>query len=321
MSMLPAWAHCPLVRQYAHGQPAGDSPKVLAIGNFDGIHLGHAWMIERICSVAAERGLESAVLTFEPMPAEFFRGAEETPRLSALADKALYLAAAHPDLAALVAARFDRAFADLSPDSFVREVLRDDLQVRHLVVGEDFRFGRNRQGDIGLLGELAPACGFSLEIAQTQEDREGRISSTRIREALGRGDIATAERLLGHPYTITAEVVAGDRIGRTLGFPTANLDFPHNPPVRGIFAAHATVGDRQDLPAAVSIGTRPSVGGTRLVLEAHLLDFEGDLYGAPLAVRFVERLREERRYASVDELRAQIEKDVDATREILRRES
>ena len=317
MMRLPAWVRSAQLREYAPGTAVLARPCALAVGNFDGFHRGHRRMLDRTVAAAKRLGLDAAVLTFEPSPAEFFAGTEAPARIQSLADKAQHAAAAHPELAALVVAAFDADFAALSPQAFVRDVLLDALRVRHLVAGADFRFGRGRAGDIALLRREGATAGFGLEVAEDVADSGGRISSSRVRAALAAGDLREAERLLGRPYAITAEVVAGERRGRTLGFPTANLDFPHAPALRGVFAARADPPGGADVPCVVNIGTRPTVGGVRLMLEAHLLDFAQDLYGQPLRVRFVAKLRDELRFAGTDALRAQIARDVETARGVL----
>ena len=315
MMRLPDWARTAQLRDCAPGALA--RPCALAVGNFDGFHRGHGLLVERTIAAAERAGLDAAVLTFEPLPAEFLQGASAPPRLMALADKARYAQDAHPRLAALVVASFDAPFAARTPQAFARDILRDALRARHLVCGADFRFGRDRAGDLDLLRSLSGPCGFTLEVVEDLANAQGRISSSRVRRALASGDLAEAERLLGRPYAITAEVVAGRRAGRALGFPTANLDFPHTPALRGVFAGFAEAPGDVKAPCVINIGTRPTVDGARLTLEAHLLDFDQDLYGQPLSVRFAARLRDERRFGSVEELRAQIARDVAAARDAL----
>lgn len=300
------------MERFAGVLPAG-RPSAVTIGNYDGLHRGHQSVLERLLEAAADRGLESVLLTLEPSPREFFQDAENASRLGSLADKKRFAEKMFPALDHLVALPFDAQTAAIDARAFVRDLLAGRLGMRYLTVGGDFRFGRDRAGDFALLEAESSACGFALEAAPTFELDGGRVSSTRVRAALAEGDVPAAERLLGHPYEICAEVVEGDRRGRELGFPTANLDFPHNPPMRGVFAVSTRLEDRLCRGVA-NVGTRPTVGGLRLLIEAHLLDFADDLYGRPLAVRFHRRLRAERRFDSVERLREQIARDIDAAR-------
>lgn len=319
---LPDWAHGGRARGFALGGGPACGPAAVTVGAFDGLHLGHRAILERVLAVAAERGLESALLTFAPSPREFFRGAAESPRCHSLLDLSLELQRAFPALDHLLVLPFDERLAATSAEDFAAAALRDGLQARFLAVGADFRFGRDRAGDAALLRARAADWNCEFETAPTVRLDGGRVSSTRARAALAAGDFALAGRLLGRPYAICAEVVAGDRRGRELGFPTANLDFPHNPALRGVFAVAARLRGGEDpagpwMPGVANVGTRPTVDGLRLRLEAHLLDFDGDLYGRHLETRFLHRLREERKFGSVDELRAQIKADVAAARAAL----
>ena len=319
---LPDWARFGRARAFALGGAPACGPAAVTVGNFDGLHLGHRAILERVLAAAAERGLESALLTFEPSPGEFFRGADAAPRCHALLDLSLELERSFPALDHLVVLPFDARLAATPAEDFADAALRDGLRARFLAVGGDFRFGQDRAGDVALLRARAGAWGCAFETAPTARLDGERVSSTRARAALAAGDFALAERLLGRPYAICAQVVEGDRRGRELGFPTANLDFPHNPALRGVFAVAARLrGDGESagpwMPGAANIGTRPTVDGLRLRLEVHLLDFDGDLYGRHLETRFFRRLREEKKFASVDELRAQITHDIAAARALL----
>ena len=286
----------------------------VTVGNYDGLHLGHQSVLRRLLDAAAGRGLESVLLTLEPSPREFFRGMENAPRIGSLDDKRRLTEQTFPALDHFVALPFDAQTAAIGAQEFVRDLLVDRLGMRYLTVGEDFRFGRDRAGDFALLESESSACGFELEAAPIFELDGSRVSSTRIRAALADGDVPGAEYLLGHPFEIRAEVIEGDRRGREFGFPTANLDFPHNPPMRGVFTVTSQLGDRLCRGVA-NVGTRPTVDGARLVIEVHLLDFAGDLYGQRMTVRFHQRLRAEQCFDSVDRLREQIGRDIDAARE------
>ena len=293
--------------------PAG-RPCAVTVGNYDGLHRGHQSVLVRLLDAAGARGLESVLLTLEPSPQEFFRGMENAPRIGSLADKKRFAEGLFPGLDHLIALPFNAQTAAIEAREFVRDLLIGRLGMRYLTVGEDFRFGRDRAGDFALLEAESSACGFDLEAAPVFELDGSRVSSTRIRTALADGDVPAAEHLLGHPFEICAEVVEGDRRGREFGFPTANLDFPHNPPMRGVFTVTCRLGDRF-CQGVANVGTRPTVDGTRLLIEAHLLDFADDLYGRRMTVRFHQRLRAEQRFDSVDRLREQIGRDIDAARE------
>ena len=289
-------------------------PCAVTVGNYDGLHLGHQSVLKRLLGAAADRGLESVLLTLEPSPREFFQGTDKAPRIGSLVDKRRFAEQMFPALDHFVALPFNAQTAAIDAREFVRDLLVDRLGIRYLTVGEDFRFGHDRAGDFALLEAESSTCGFELEAAATFELDGSRVSSTRIRAALASGDVPEAEYLLGHPFEICAEVIEGDRRGREFGFPTANLDFPHNPPMRGVFAVTSRL-DGTLFRGVANVGTRPTVDGTRLVIEVHLLDFAADLYGQRMAVRFHQRLRAEQRFDSVEGLREQIGRDIDAARE------
>ena len=289
-------------------------PCAVTVGNYDGLHLGHQSVLKRLLGAAADRGLESVLLTLEPSPREFFQGTDKAPRIGSLVDKRRFAEQMFPALDHFVALPFNAQTAAIDAREFVRDLLVDRLGIRYLTVGEDFRFGHDRAGDFALLEAESSTCGFELEAAPTFELDGSRVSSTRIRAALASGDVPEAEYLLGHPFEICAEVIEGDRRGREFGFPTANLDFPHNPPMRGVFAVTSRL-DGTLFRGVANVGTRPTVDGTRLVIEVHLLDFAADLYGQKMTVRFHQRLRAEQRFDSVEGLREQIGRDIDAARE------
>lgn len=286
---------------------------VATIGNFDGVHRGHRAVLARLAQVGQELGLPATLLTFEPHPLEFLRPEAAPPRLTSLRNKLMALR--DTGLARVLCLRFDRAFAALEPEEFVQRLLVERLGVRFLLVGDDFRFGRGRRGDFAMLQEAGKANGFAVEQMGTVLVDGERVSSTRVRQALLRGDLEQAERLLGRPYSICGRVIRGDRIGRTLGFPTANISLERTrPALSGIFVVQVRDGD-QLRPGVASVGTRPSVGGTRLLLEVHLLDFHGDLYGRHLQVEFLKRLRGEEYFDSLEALTVQIARDADAARD------
>ena len=297
--------------------PRGLPPAAVTIGNFDGVHLGHQAMLARVIAVARDRGLAASVLTFEPHPRELFAPASAPTRLTSLREK-LELLACH-GVDHVHVQRFSRAFAALSPDEFVERALAHLLDARWVLVGEDFRYGAKRAGDFGSLAEAAGRRGFELEAMPTVTHGGVRVSSSAVRDALARGDLAHAAELLGRPYGISGRVVHGEKLGRALGFATANVQLKHNrPPLGGIFAVRvAGVGDRPR-DGVASLGVRPTVHADgRPVLEVHLFDFAGDLYGRHLRVEFLAKIRDEERYADLDTLKAQIARDCDAARALL----
>jgi riboflavin kinase/FMN adenylyltransferase len=296
---------------------------VLAIGNFDGVHIGHRHVVAETREIARGLGAPSAVLTFEPHPRRLF--APEAPpfRLSSLDVKARAMDDLGVDL--MFVAAFDRAFAAIPAAAFIDDILLGRLGVRHVVVGDDFRFGHRRQGDIGLLRERAKAAGFGLSPAPKVLDTTGApVSSNTIRAALAAGDTGLAEGLLGRPWEVDGTVVHGDARGRALGFPTANLDIgDYLHPARGIYAVRVGIAGKAGAAGtrwhdgAASFGLRPQFNGTEARLEVHLLDFDGDLYGATLRVVFHAFLRGEERFADIDALVTQIRRDVEEARRVL----
>lgn len=287
---------------------------VLTIGNFDGVHLGHRALLAHIATLAQEHGVQPAVLTFEPHPREFFAPASAPARLSTLREKLELIAA--EGVALTCVTRFNQRFAALSADEFIEQVLVHGLRVKHLVIGDDFRFGARRQGDYALLQQAGAQYGFSVETLDSVVVHGERVSSSGVREALAAGDMERAARLLGRPYGIDGRVVHGQKLGRQIGFATANIRVKHDPlPLSGVFAVQVDgLGDRP-LPGVANLGMRPTVGGaTRPLLEVHLFDFDGDIYGRHLSVRFCHKLRSETKFANFDELRAQIARDAEAAR-------
>ncbi len=296
-----------------HNLRRGHRETVVTIGNFDGVHRGHRHVIEHLAAHGRRLGLPVTLVTFEPQPAEFFAPDRAPPRLTRLREKLELLARLPVDR--VLCLRFDARLARLPAPDFVRRVLVEGLAVRHVVVGEDFRFGHRRQGDLALLQRLGEAHGYTVEAAPTLLDHGQRISSTAIRAALAGGELQLAERLLGRPYHLSGRVAHGDRRGRALGFPTAK---PHPPrrrlPLRGVFVVEAVGLPEGPRPGVANVGTRPTVDGQRALLEVHLLDFAGDLYGRHLQIRFLHFIRPERRFPDLDALRRQIDQDVKVAR-------
>ncbi|MBM5811948.1 MAG: bifunctional riboflavin kinase/FAD synthetase [Gammaproteobacteria bacterium] len=288
----------------------------VAIGSFDGLHRGHQAILARLAEGGRERGLPLAVLTFEPHPREFLQPGAAPARLLRLRDKAELLAARGIDQLRVL--RFNAALSRWDGAAFVARVLTGALAARHVVVGERFSFGFERSGDVELLRAEGARRGFTVdEVPAYCVDGEP-VSSTRLRAALAEGDLALARRLLGRDFRISGRVVDGRRLGRQLGFPTANLRLHRRvPPVAGVFAVRATGGGLESRAAVASVGTRPTVGGTEWLLEVYVFDFDGPLYGERLDVDFIARLREERRYPDLESMKAQIREDARQARALL----
>jgi riboflavin kinase/FMN adenylyltransferase len=286
---------------------------VATIGNFDGVHRGHQAILMRLRERAAELGLPSCVVIFEPQPREYFAPEAAAPRLARLRDKLQLLAAEGIDRVVCLA--FNRRLRELSAEQFVRQILVDGLGVRHLEVGDDFRFGCDRAGDFAFLLEAGGRYGFSVEAAATIELDGERVSSTRVRKALAAADFALAERLLGRPFSIAGRVLHGQKLARQLGWPTANIQLKRRKvPLTGVYLVSADVEGRR-YHGVANIGVRPSVHGDgRAHLEVHLLEFSGDLYGRRITVAFHRKLRDEQRFASLEALKTAIDADVAAAR-------
>ena len=301
----------------SHSLPAASGPLALTIGNFDGVHRGHQVMLARLSAKARALGLRMGVLTFEPHPREVFTPQSAPTRLTSLREK-FELLAAH-GVEQVHVARFTTAFAALSPAQFIDKVLVRGLHTRALLVGDDFRFGARRAGDFALLRDAAAQHGFELEAMPTVEHAGERVSSSAVREALIRGDLARARELLGRPYSISGRVVHGEKLGRKLGFATANVRMRHNrPPLLGIYAVRTHgIGDHA-LDGVASLGIRPTVSDSgRAVLEVHLFDFSENLYGRHLRVEFLHKIRDEEKYSDLETLRLQIARDCDSAKDYL----
>ncbi|MDO8893414.1 bifunctional riboflavin kinase/FAD synthetase [Nitrosomonas sp.] len=290
------------------------TPIALTIGNFDGVHLGHQAMLTRLKDAAKRLGLPACVMTFEPHPREFFAPDQAPARLTSLREKLKYLIQAEVDC--IHVCRFNYDFARINPQQFITRTLNQELSVRWLLVGDDFRFGARRAGDFAMLQAHSAANGFSVEVMPSVTIDNQRISSTAIRQALATGDLNMAEELLGRPYSISGRVIDGDKLGKQIGFPTANIQLKYNhPPLSGIFVV-AVRGAIQSSPATIlpgvaSLGVRPTIHKNgKPVLEVHLFDFSQDIYGQHLQVDFLHKLRDEEKYADIDTLIVQIKKDV-----------
>ena len=288
---------------------------VVCIGAFDGLHLGHQALLRHAVSRARALGLPAVALAFEPLPREFFAPDDPPPRLMLPRGKVIGMREAGIEGIGLL--RFNRDMVAMSATDFIQKVLVDRLAAREVWVGPDFRFGHKREGDVAMLQAAGERYGFSAETIDPFALDGERVSSSVIRAALSEGDFARAETLLGRPYSICGRVVRGKQLGRTLGFPTANLRFPRKPALQGIYATRVHgIGDAP-LDSVSSFGTRPTVDGIEPLLEAHLFDFDGDLYGQHIDVEFVAKIRDEEKFDSLEALTARMRQDAEIARTLL----
>ena len=282
---------------------------VATIGNFDGVHLGHQAVIGQLAEKGSELNLPTLVMVFEPQPLEVFKGDQAPARLTRFREKLRALA--RFAVGRLLCIRFSNSFAQMSAESFIQDILVKGLGVKYLVVGDDFRFGAGRKGDFEMLQRAGNEYGF--EVANLHSFRIGgeRVSSTLIRQALAAGNMENAEKLLGRPYRMCGRVAHGDKIGRTLGIPTANI-YLHRKvsPVQGIYVVEVFGLKGEPLQGVASVGNRPTVGGTKPLLEVYIFDFNDDIYGKYLNVDFLHKIRDEKKFESLDELKKWIEDDI-----------
>jgi len=285
---------------------------VATIGNFDGVHLGHQEVLGQLAEKAEDLGLPTTLITFEPQPLEYFAPERAPARLTRLREKLQALRRFSVDRVLLLP--FNRQLAEKGAQEFIRQILVAGLDVKYLVVGDDFRFGRGREGDFDTLVAAGREHGFQVVNMHTYSVDGERVSSTRVREALERGDMRAAERLLGRHYRMSGRVRHGDRLGRELGFPTANIWLHRKvSPLEGIFAVEVFGLEREPLAAVASIGNRPTVDGTRTILEVYIFDFDAEIYGRYLQVAFLHKLRDQLKFDSLEALREQIARDVRET--------
>ena len=290
---------------------------VLTIGNFDGVHLGHQAILRHLRQKADELNLPMAVMLFEPQPREFFLGDKAPARLMRLRDKLYYLKQAGVDV--VIIAKFDRTFANLPAQQFIEDWLVRKLNVKFLSIGDDFKFGVKRQGNFALLQQAGEQLGFTVEDSRSFCLDALRISSTAIREALAKDDLTLAEKLLGRPYRILGRVIHGNQLGRTIGFPTANIRLHRQVnPVKGVYAVKVQLKSGAFFNGVANIGTRPTINGVNQLLEAHLFDFQGDLYGQWLDVELCHKIRNEMKFPSFDDLKAQIAQDVETAKNVFK---
>ncbi len=304
------------------GLPNADArrPCALTIGNFDGMHRGHRALLARVQEAAKRLGIDATVMTFEPHPREFFAGLAGDPsrapaRIANLRDKLQALAGAGVDR--VIVEHFNAAFAALTAEAFIKDVLVDGLQVKWLIVGDDFCFGAKRAGNFAMLREAGRQFGFEVVALQTVMHEGDRISSSAVRRVLQGNDFPRVAELLGQPYAITGRVVHGKKLGRTIGFPTLNLRIAHKrPALSGIFVVQVHGLAEQPLPAVASMGIRPTVEDNgRVLLEVHLFDFSAQCYGKLIRVEFLHKLRDEEKYDDLATLTKAIDADAAAARE------
>ncbi|MFD2192175.1 bifunctional riboflavin kinase/FAD synthetase [Pistricoccus aurantiacus] len=282
---------------------------VATIGNFDGVHRGHQAILEQLRDSARALSLPMTVVVFEPQPREYFAGDQAPPRLTRLRDKMALLAKCGVDR--VLCLPFNESLRQLTAEEFISRVLVEGLCVRHLVVGDDFRFGCDRSGDFELLAKAGERRGFVVENTRTFALDGERVSSTRVRTLLASGNFAQAARMLGRPYSFSGRVVADRQLGRTIGVPTANLPLLSRPlTLQGVYAVITEFPDGRRLPGVANIGWRPTVGSRRPVLEVHLFDIDEDLYGQPLTVVPCARLRGEIAFDGMEPLKRQIQADL-----------
>lgn len=299
---------------------------VATIGNFDGIHLGHQAIISQLKEIAGKHDLPTVIITFEPQPQEYFSPGNAPARLTRLREKIEEMERLSVDR--LICLRFNSELASLSPRDFVKRLLIEGLDIRHLVVGDDFRFGKDRQGDYATLEKMADEFGYQLEHTATCSFAGERISSTRIRQALANDDLNLARELLGRDYAISGRVVHGDKRGKSLGFPTANMELHRlHSPVAGVYVTRVHImrrrqgADETIHPAVTSVGTRPMFDGEGMRLETHILDFDESLYAKHIRVVFLKKLRAEDNFSNVDDLIKAIATDIENARQYFARKT
>lgn len=286
------------------------NPCIMTIGNYDGIHLGHQSLINQVIELSKDKGMQSAVMTFEPHPREFFQPNEAPSRIISLREKLEFFESKGIDHVHVI--RFDELFANLTASDFLK-IIKENLHVKLLVLGEDFRFGKNR---VGSLNDFIEA-GIKVIVATEIQLGNYRVSSTRVREALSKANFNEVQALLGRPFVISGKVTHGDKRGREIGFPTANIHMFHErPPLRGVFAVKL-----DNFNGIANLGTRPTIGGAeKLNLEVHIFNFSKDIYGKHVHVTFLQKIRDEKKFKTIDELRQQIILDVDKAESFFKHE-
>ena len=297
-----------------HNLDVGNAPCVATIGNYDGVHLGHQSVIKHLSERALSLNLPTTLVLFEPHPQEFFHKQHAPSRIYTFREKVELIRQA--GIQRLVCLRFNQAFSQMLPEEFVQQLLIDKLAVKHLVVGDDFRFGRDREGDFAFLNQYANRGDFSLEAMPTFEVDKSRVSSTRIRQALEQADFTLAEKLLGRAYSLSGRISHGQKLGRKLGFPTLNLPTRRlRSPLQGVYVVEVAGISSTLEPGAANLGSRPTIDAGGMTLEVHLLDAEGDFYGQRVEVFFKQKIRDEERFDNLETLTAAIQRDVEFARD------
>jgi riboflavin kinase / FMN adenylyltransferase len=294
-----------------HSAPRG---RAVTIGNFDGVHCGHQALVRQAQTLAQRDNLVSTVVTFEPHPKAFFTPGQAPGTIQGLRGKSQALASLGIDELCIL--RFRKSLANMSAESFMQDFLRDALHAKHIVIGDDFRFGAKRRGDFAMLSAAGPSHGWQVHPVESVSIDDERASSSRLREALATGDLGLAQRLMGRPYTLAGHVAHGRKLGRDIGFPTLNIAVHRRLIIAGIFVVSVSGLGPQPIQGVASLGRRPTVENQgRLLLEVHLFDWSGDAYGTKVCVEFHEKIRNEERYDSVAEMIAQIKLDAQAARD------
>lgn len=313
-----------VMQVFRHFPEQAELPVALAIGNFDGVHLGHLAVLRQLKDAAARLGVASCVMIFEPHPREFFHPQQAPVRLASLREKLEQFEAA--GINRVHVCHFDAAFAAMTAEDFARNILHRALDVRYVIVGDDFCFGAERRGTLEMLQRFGDELGFEVQVLSPVKLDGLRVSSTSIRNALATGDLELARQLLGRPYSISGHVVHGDKLGRELGYPTANIHMPHDhsstdkPPLTGIYAVKLAGVDTVPLPGVASLGVRPTVKEHgRVTLEVHLFDFDRDIYGQHVQVQFLKKIRDEEKLPDLEALKRKIADDERAAREFFDR--
>ena len=289
----------------------------LTIGNYDGLHLGHQMILRRLVEKGEELSLPTVVMTFLPTPDEYFQKQRAAPRLFGLS--ARYLSIREHGVDVMLALPFNSRLANSSPEEFIRQILIEGLDIRYILTGDDFNFGKGRRGNHGVLKQFGQEHGFIAEQFQTISDSSARISSTRIRKALASGNMNVARQMLGRNYSMVGRVIHGDKRGRQWGFPTLNIAV-RKPPFTGVFAVCVQGVDQDEYYGVANLGTRPTVGGLKTLLEVHLFNFDRNLYGRRICVEFIDKIRDERKFDCFDQLKKQILADCEAGKRFFARE-
>jgi len=304
-----------LIRGLTHLEPLAQGC-VLTVGNFDGVHTGHKKVIEKLAAQGKAMGLPVIVMMFEPQPLEFFLGDNAPSRLTRLREKVIQFKSLPVDNIVII--RFNQLMANYDAEQFIADLLVKKLNVKHLVVGDDFHFGKARRGNFAMLKEKGLQYDFNVEDTRSFFVKQHRVSSTLIRDALGCGDLSKAKQMLGRDYSVCGRVAHGNKRGRTIGFPTANIQmFRRNTPITGVYAVTMTGIADKEIQGVANVGTRPTVdGGKKVILETHLFDFNTEIYGQYVEVFFKYKIRDEVRFQSLNELKTQINKDIIVAKQI-----